>query len=673
MSFTPIPAGTQNWDVPVNAAFTDQDTRITTNGSAITTNTNNISTLQSQVSSLQANASYKVYNVKSSLYGAVGDGVHDDTTNIQSAINAANAAGGGIVYLPAGQYKISAALTLFNRITLRGDGDFVTNIVQSSTTANGLSGSNLIYIVIEHLRLTGPGSGSGEGMVFTTEFDYCIIRDVSTTGWGSTGIEIEQPIVTNLTRVTSFNNGGAGIYIHGNAITGAGTSVSLQSCWAHDNVSNGFSIQNMTYLSFQACAADNQANAGKAGYRIDQCTGFTFSGCGSEGNNFGWLLTGGSTGIVITSPYIFNTPSTGIGIYVSSATNVQIIGATEALPQAGATAAIQVDTGSSCTIQGAVATTANVLAAGTTVVASNASGVRSYPNGVTTPSLTMTGPIAMGANKVTGLANGTAASDAATFGQIPVAGTTAGTYAAGNDSRIVNALQTTGGTMSGAIAMGTNKITGVGNGTAAQDVAAFGQIPVAGTGSTNFAAGNDNRILQGFNGGSGKLQNYLTWNHDPLLIQGTASANVSGTVYLHRVYLAQGQTVTGVGYGVATAGATLTAGQNFVGLYDSTGTRQAVSADQASNWTSTGYKSTNFTSTFSVTTAGFYYVGFLAVGTTPPAFSQQANASQAFYNANTTAGNFKHCSDGTGQTSLPASITLGSTISTPVNTWVALF
>ena len=39
-------------------------------------------------------------------------------------------------------------------------------------------------------------------------------------------------------------------------------------------------------------------------------------------------------------------------------------------------------------------------------------------------------------------------------------------------------LPLTGGTMSGAIAMGANKITGLANGTAAQDAAAFGQIPV---------------------------------------------------------------------------------------------------------------------------------------------------------------------------------------------------
>ena len=42
-------------------------------------------------------------------------------------------------------------------------------------------------------------------------------------------------------------------------------------------------------------------------------------------------------------------------------------------------------------------------------------------------------------------------------------------------------LPLAGGTMSGPIAMGTSKITGVGNGSGAQDVAVFGQVPVVAT------------------------------------------------------------------------------------------------------------------------------------------------------------------------------------------------
>jgi|GEM_PF-4587751 len=67
-----------------------------------------------------------VYNVKS--YGAVGNGTNNDTTAIQSALNAAKNAGGGVVYLPAGTYKITAAanrrvaLSIGRGVVLQGEG-----------------------------------------------------------------------------------------------------------------------------------------------------------------------------------------------------------------------------------------------------------------------------------------------------------------------------------------------------------------------------------------------------------------------------------------------------------------------------------------------------------------------------------------------------------------------
>lgn len=52
------------------------------------------------------------FNVKVAPYSAVGDDSTDDTAAIQSAINAAATAGGGIVYFPAGTYKLTAALSV---------------------------------------------------------------------------------------------------------------------------------------------------------------------------------------------------------------------------------------------------------------------------------------------------------------------------------------------------------------------------------------------------------------------------------------------------------------------------------------------------------------------------------------------------------------------------------
>ncbi|MFE9834032.1 glycosyl hydrolase family 28-related protein [Streptomyces sp. NPDC005551] len=313
-----------------------------------------------------------LYNVKA--YGAIGNGIADDTAAIQNAINAASAAGGGTVYLPTGTYKITAELTLANHITLLGDGDFVTEIKQTSTTANGLVGSSLIYITIRALRLTGPGSGTGRGIAFTTEFDYCLLEDVTVTDWGLTGIDIEQPIVSNFTRVTSRLNGGAGFYIHGTGL-GAGTSLSMDSCWARDNVSNGFSFYNMTYCAFVACAADNQINAGKAGYLFDTCVGMSLIGCGSENNNVGVKFSGGGTHTV-NGFFNYANPATGVGFWVTGgASNVHLIGVNESSPVAGASKWIQVDSGCTATVRGSIHSTADQFAAGTTISISNSAGV----------------------------------------------------------------------------------------------------------------------------------------------------------------------------------------------------------------------------------------------------------------------------------------------------------
>lgn len=59
-----------------------------------------------------------VHNVKH--YGATGDGATDDATAIQAAIDAADSAGGGTVFVPSGTYLISTTLTTNPGVYLRG-------------------------------------------------------------------------------------------------------------------------------------------------------------------------------------------------------------------------------------------------------------------------------------------------------------------------------------------------------------------------------------------------------------------------------------------------------------------------------------------------------------------------------------------------------------------------
>jgi hypothetical protein len=61
----------------------------------------------------------EVFNVM--FYGAVGNGTTDDTSAIQSAVTAA-AAVGGIVFAPAGSYKITSQIEFSGSVSLVGEG-----------------------------------------------------------------------------------------------------------------------------------------------------------------------------------------------------------------------------------------------------------------------------------------------------------------------------------------------------------------------------------------------------------------------------------------------------------------------------------------------------------------------------------------------------------------------
>src|SRR5574343_894963 len=100
-------------------------------------------------------ASMGVFNVLD--YGAVGDGTHDDTAELQAAITAAVAVG-GTVLIPPGTYKISDALTVDGPVTITGTG----TIHQTATDAYGLT-ITASDVTVEGITLTGRHATSSLG------------------------------------------------------------------------------------------------------------------------------------------------------------------------------------------------------------------------------------------------------------------------------------------------------------------------------------------------------------------------------------------------------------------------------------------------------------------------------------------------------------------------------
>jgi len=78
------------------------------------------------VSARDLSKSTPVYNVCD--YGADATGANESAAAIQTALNAAAAAGGGLVLVPAGIYNISQILQIGSGVTLQGDGMGATTI-----------------------------------------------------------------------------------------------------------------------------------------------------------------------------------------------------------------------------------------------------------------------------------------------------------------------------------------------------------------------------------------------------------------------------------------------------------------------------------------------------------------------------------------------------------------
>lgn len=132
-------------------------------------------------------------------FGAVGDGVADDTAAIQAALDAAEAAGGGIVWVPGGTYKLTRSeppvgvptatgyhvLRIGTGITLRGEGS-VSHLVLDPASASSSIGytvlrlgsydSGVTDVTIEDIQITaneqqinGPhtnGQWTGKGSIW---------------------------------------------------------------------------------------------------------------------------------------------------------------------------------------------------------------------------------------------------------------------------------------------------------------------------------------------------------------------------------------------------------------------------------------------------------------------------------------------------------------------------
>lgn len=149
---------------------------------------------------------------------------------------------------------------------------------------------------------------------------------------------------------------------------------------------------------------------------------------------------------------------------------------------------------------------------------------------------------------------------------------------------------------------------------------------------------------------------FLAWTTSPDPITAATQIAAPGKVGYFRLRLVNAATASKLWCHVGTAGAGLTAGQNFIGLYTGDGTLLAGSADQTTAWSSTGIKSAAITP--QNLQAGDYLIVILSNGTTLPAFNRAPLVQPGLVNANLpiTVAGLRVGLGQSSQTTLPATI-----------------
>jgi len=120
-------------------------------------------------------------------YGAIGDGTTDDIIPINLARTALVVNGGGVLYFPRGNYRVSTGIDLTNNMTILGDGDS-SQIISTSTSFNTvinhigsagtvISNVNILNIALKGNWLTANAEGGASGLITATYVDNITISN----------------------------------------------------------------------------------------------------------------------------------------------------------------------------------------------------------------------------------------------------------------------------------------------------------------------------------------------------------------------------------------------------------------------------------------------------------------------------------------------------------------
>ena len=292
-----------------------------------------------------ANRFADVVNVKD--FGAVGDGVADDTAAIQAAINAAQGQNGKYeLFIPAGTYRCTSQLKISREINIRGTGasPYTTGTLPSrgngswfhfDHTGIGLNVSPLVGAAISGIQLRNFGTFRNQPTPAVGWIPNSHLYDIDIN---SSDVLLEDLMILNATKGISLFSAGYGklqinrvrgqafqnfLYIAESFDTSHVNDIHTWPFWSGDSNVLNYQFQNCDSIFFQR-SDNNIVNnlfvyGAKNGIRMgDSAGGSTYRGFYSNvGLDFvttGILIDSTSTGNHSTFNNIYSSGSSASGV-----------------------------------------------------------------------------------------------------------------------------------------------------------------------------------------------------------------------------------------------------------------------------------------------------------------------------------------------------------------------
>lgn len=133
--------------------------------------------------------------VNAKWFGAVGDGVVDDTVAAQRAIDS----GAKLVYFPRGTYKQTAALTIPASVKVIGDGFAATIFTQATAATNNFNIYNVSNAAIEGVGINATSAVAIHVKAATTGVENIVLRNIYVFSLGTAGIGVYLESSTSFT------------------------------------------------------------------------------------------------------------------------------------------------------------------------------------------------------------------------------------------------------------------------------------------------------------------------------------------------------------------------------------------------------------------------------------------------------------------------------------------